>query len=86
MIDWLLTYSSVEDLLLRLARSGQIQKKVSEQELIGLLDQLSQQESKANKTKIVVSTFLQKEGEKEKEKEKEGCANRDASLTGETRQ
>lgn len=55
---WILTErvcTSVEDLLLRLARSGQIQKKVSETELIGLLDQLSQQESKANKTKIVVS-------------------------------
>ncbi|CDO51495.1 similar to Saccharomyces cerevisiae YMR074C Protein with homology to human PDCD5, which is involved in programmed cell death [Geotrichum candidum] len=44
---------SVEDLLIRLVRSGQIQKKVSEQELISLLEQLSQQESKANKTKIV---------------------------------
>lgn len=40
---------------MRLVRSGQIQKKVTEQELISLLDQLSQQESKANKTKIVVS-------------------------------
>ncbi|KAK7206921.1 hypothetical protein BZA70DRAFT_236421 [Myxozyma melibiosi] len=46
----------VEDLLIRMARTGQIQNRVDEDELISLLDQISQQESKANETKIVVST------------------------------
>ena len=36
-----------------MARSGQIQRKVSEQELVSLLNQISQQESKVNSTKIV---------------------------------
>lgn len=40
---------------MRMARSGQLQKKVTESDLIALLDQLSQQENKTNKTKIVVS-------------------------------
>lgn len=42
----------IEDLVLRMARSGQIQRKVSEDELVSLLNQISQQES-SQKTKIV---------------------------------
>ncbi|KAK9381686.1 PDCD5-related protein [Kockiozyma suomiensis] len=48
--------NGVEDLLIRMARSGQIQNRVDEDELISLLDQISQQESKANETKIVYQT------------------------------
>lgn len=44
---------SVEDLLIRMARSGQIQQKVSEEQLVQLLDQISQQESKSTQPKIV---------------------------------
>lgn len=36
-----------------MARTGQIQQRISEQELVGLLDQISQQQSKANQTRIV---------------------------------
>lgn len=36
-----------------MARSGQIQRKVSEEELVSLLDQISQQEQKQTKTKII---------------------------------
>jgi hypothetical protein len=37
----------VEDLLFRMARSGQIQRKVSEQELVSLLDQIAQTKSES---------------------------------------
>ncbi|KAK9460913.1 double-stranded DNA-binding domain-containing protein [Lipomyces oligophaga] len=46
----------VEDLLIQMARTGQIQSRVDEDELISLLDQISRQESKANETKIVYQT------------------------------
>ena len=36
-----------------MARSGQIQRKVSEEEFVSLLDQISQQEQKQTKTKII---------------------------------
>lgn len=36
-----------------MARSGQIQQKVSEEQLVQLLDQISQQESKSTQPKIV---------------------------------
>ncbi|KAA8917515.1 hypothetical protein TRICI_000332 [Trichomonascus ciferrii] len=36
-----------------MARSGQIQQKVSEDQLVQLLDQISQQESKSTQPKIV---------------------------------
>lgn len=52
-ISRVLTNFSVENLILQLARSGQIQKKVTEEELVKLLDQLSQQDNKTNRTKIV---------------------------------
>lgn len=42
---WPLT--RVEDLLLRMARSGQIQRKVSEQELVALLNQIAQTKSES---------------------------------------
>ncbi|CAN6664430.1 hypothetical protein TRVA0_036S00166 [Trichomonascus vanleenenianus] len=44
---------SVEDLLIRMARSGQIRQKVSEEELVSLLDQISQQEQRTSQTKVV---------------------------------
>lgn len=46
---------SVEDYLLNMARSGRLGAKVSEEQLINMLEQISQQEE-AVKTKIVVST------------------------------
>ncbi|KAK9458287.1 PDCD5-related protein [Dipodascopsis uninucleata] len=46
----------VEDLLIQMARTGQLQSRVDEDELIGLLDQISKQESKQNETKIVYQT------------------------------
>lgn len=46
---------NVEDLILNLARSGRLQKKVTEEDLKQLLEQLSEQENKTNRTKIVVS-------------------------------
>ncbi|KAK9474954.1 PDCD5-related protein [Dipodascopsis tothii] len=46
----------VEDLLLRMARSGQIRQRIDEDELIGLLDQISREETKANETRIVYQT------------------------------
>jgi programmed cell death protein 5 len=36
-----------------MARSGQIQQKVSEEQLVQLLDQISQQESKSTQPKIL---------------------------------
>ncbi|KAK9479752.1 PDCD5-related protein [Lipomyces japonicus] len=46
----------VEDLLIQMARTGQIQNRVDEDELISLLDQISKQETKQNETKIVYQT------------------------------
>lgn len=51
--QWLICECSVEDLLIRMARSGQIQQKVSEEQLVQLLDQISQQESKSTQPKIL---------------------------------
>lgn len=39
-----------------MAQTGQIQARVDEEELIGLLDQISREETKANETKIVYHT------------------------------
>lgn len=47
---------AVEDLLIRMAQSGQLRSKVSEKQLIDLLGQLNQQDAGASQTKIVVST------------------------------
>lgn len=47
--------NQVEELILNLARSGRLQKKITEDDLKQLLSQLSEQESKVNQTKIVVS-------------------------------
>ncbi|KAK9241107.1 PDCD5-related protein [Lipomyces kononenkoae] len=47
---------SVEDLLIQMARTGQIRNRVDEDELISLLDQISKQESKEHETKIVYQT------------------------------
>ncbi|ODQ50514.1 DNA-binding TFAR19-related protein [Saitoella complicata NRRL Y-17804] len=44
----------VENMLIQMARTGQIRQKVSEEELIGLLEEISGQESKRNQTKIVM--------------------------------
>lgn len=49
---------NVEDLILNLAKSGRLQQKVTEEHLKQLLEQLSEQENKANRTKIVVSNAL----------------------------
>jgi programmed cell death protein 5 len=46
---------AVEDLLIRMAQSGQLRSKVSEKQLIDLLGQLNQQDAGASQTKIVVS-------------------------------
>ncbi|WBW71358.1 DNA-binding TFAR19-related protein, Programmed cell death protein 5-like protein [Schizosaccharomyces osmophilus] len=46
---------AVEELLLRMARSGQVLQKISESELIELLEQISGQLSKQRETKIVYS-------------------------------
>ncbi|ODQ65482.1 DNA-binding TFAR19-related protein [Nadsonia fulvescens var. elongata DSM 6958] len=43
----------VEDLLIRMARSGQIQQKVDEPQLVSMLDQISRQEVKSRETKII---------------------------------
>ncbi|KAK9434557.1 PDCD5-related protein [Lipomyces doorenjongii] len=47
---------SVEDLLIQMARTGQIRSRVDEEELISLLDQISKQESREHETKIVYQT------------------------------
>ncbi|KAK9366408.1 PDCD5-related protein [Lipomyces kononenkoae] len=47
---------SVEDLLIQMARTGQIRSRVDEDELISLLDQISKQESREHETKIVYQT------------------------------
>ncbi|KAI8582846.1 hypothetical protein K450DRAFT_225080 [Umbelopsis ramanniana AG] len=44
---------AVEDLLIRMAQSGQLRSKVSEKQLIDLLGQINQQDSGASQTKIV---------------------------------
>ncbi|CAM0135658.1 hypothetical protein VKS41_005310 [Umbelopsis sp. WA50703] len=44
---------AVEDLLIRMAQSGQLRSKVSEKQLIDLLGQLNQQDAGASQTKIV---------------------------------
>lgn len=41
-----------------MAQSGQIRQKVSEEELIGLLEQISGQEKQRTQTKIVVGVPL----------------------------
>lgn len=46
---------AVEDLLIRMAQSGQLRSKVSEKQLIDLLGQINQQDAGASQTKIVVS-------------------------------
>ncbi|KAK9452385.1 PDCD5-related protein [Limtongia smithiae] len=46
----------VEDLLIQMARTGQIRNRVDESELISLLDQISKEETKAHETKIVYQT------------------------------
>ncbi|KAK9464462.1 PDCD5-related protein [Lipomyces arxii] len=46
----------VEDLLIQMARTGQIRARIDEDELISLLDQISKQETKENETKIVYQT------------------------------
>jgi programmed cell death protein 5 len=48
---------AVEDLLIRMAQSGQLRSKVSEKQLIDLLGQMNQQDSGASHTKIVVRRF-----------------------------
>jgi len=47
----------IQDLLLRMAQSGQIKQKISEQQLIGLLDQVEQAQGGGddNRGKITVS-------------------------------
>lgn len=49
---------AVEELLLRMAKTGQISHKISEPELIELLEKISGEVSKRNETKIVVSALL----------------------------
>ncbi|GAB5586898.1 hypothetical protein Unana1_01798 [Umbelopsis nana] len=44
---------AVEDLLIRMAQSGQLRSKVSEKQLIDLLGQINQQDAGASQTKIV---------------------------------
>ncbi|CAO3678134.1 unnamed protein product [Umbelopsis vinacea] len=44
---------AVEDLLIRMAQSGQLRSKVSEKQLIELLGQINQQDAGASQTKIV---------------------------------
>ncbi|KAK9320769.1 PDCD5-related protein [Lipomyces orientalis] len=46
----------VEDLLIQMARTGQIRSRVDEDELISLLEQISKQESREHETKIVYQT------------------------------
>ncbi|EPY50792.1 DNA-binding TFAR19-like protein [Schizosaccharomyces cryophilus OY26] len=46
---------AVEELLIRMARSGQVLQKISESELIELLEKISGQLSKQRETKIVYS-------------------------------
>ncbi|KAK9244877.1 PDCD5-related protein [Lipomyces tetrasporus] len=52
----------VEDLLIQMARTGQIRSRVDEDELISLLEQISKQESREHETKIVVSRYGSKGG------------------------
>lgn len=40
-------------MLIRMAQTGQIRKKVEEEELVSLLDQISKQDAKANESKII---------------------------------
>jgi programmed cell death protein 5 len=51
---------AVEDLLIRMARSGQLRGKVGEKQLIDLLEQINQQQQQ--ETKIVVSATCFKKG------------------------
>ncbi|EEB07280.1 DNA-binding TFAR19-like protein [Schizosaccharomyces japonicus yFS275] len=46
---------AIEELLLRMAKTGQIRHKITESELIDLLEQISGQETKKKETKIVVN-------------------------------
>ncbi|KDN44732.1 DNA-binding TFAR19-related protein [Tilletiaria anomala UBC 951] len=48
---------AITDLLLRMAQSGQLRQRVTEDQLIGLLDQVDQSQSGANEPKI---TFTRK--------------------------
>lgn len=52
---------AVEDLLIRMAQSGQLRSKVSEKQLIELLGQINQQDAGASQTKIVVSTVCNRD-------------------------
>ncbi|CAB16880.1 DNA-binding TFAR19-like protein [Schizosaccharomyces pombe] len=50
---------AVEELLLRMAKTGQISHKISEPELIELLEKISGEVSKRNETKIVINRRVQ---------------------------
>lgn len=48
----------VQDMLLKMAKSGQIRSQVTEQQLVGLLDQVSTVVSGASTTKVTVSVLV----------------------------
>ena len=48
---------AVEDLLIRMAQTGQVREKVTETQLIGLLEQLNQQQKP--EVKITVRNILE---------------------------
>ena len=48
----------VQDMLLKMAKSGQIRSQVTEQQLVGLLDQVSTVISGASTTKVTVSVLV----------------------------
>lgn len=59
---------SLQELLVRMAKSGQIRGRVSDDQLVSLLDQVAQAETRnsgaasANKSKITVSVIISKPG------------------------
>jgi programmed cell death protein 5 len=44
---------SVEDLIIRMAQSGQVRQRITEPELVGLLEEIAGQEGARQQTKII---------------------------------